>query len=145
MAPDQRHDVHANAEQQAGDHRGKRGASLTAFAGKPVVVSLWASGCPSCRREMPMMAEAAAAPKDVTYLFVDQGERRAAIEAYLASQNLMLPNLLLDSRQDVARHYAMPGLPGTLSIGADGKLRSTHVGEISREALAAAISRLVAE
>jgi thiol-disulfide isomerase/thioredoxin len=119
-------------------------ASLTSFSGAPVVLNLWASWCPPCRREMPMMAELARRTKDVTFLFVNQGESRAAIEAYLANQKLSLPNVLLDQRQDVARHYTMPGLPVTLFIAADGRLRSVHVGEISREALAAAVMRLQA-
>ncbi|MFC4171600.1 prolipoprotein diacylglyceryl transferase family protein [Microvirga sp. GCM10011540] len=115
---------------------------LTAFTGKPIVLNLWASWCPPCRREMPMMAEMAASRPEVTFLFVNQGERRAAIESFLSGQKLALPNVFLDPRQEVARHYAMPGLPVTLLIGPNGKLRSVHVGEISREALAAAISRL---
>jgi thiol-disulfide isomerase/thioredoxin len=118
---------------------------LTSFSGKPVVLNLWASWCPPCRREMPMMAEMAAARTDVTFLFVNQGERRGLIEAFVADQKLSVPNVLLDSRTDVARHYTTPGLPVTLFIGADGKLRSVHVGEISREALTSAISRLLAE
>jgi len=120
-------------------------ASLTAFKGKPVVVNLWASWCPPCRREMPMIAEMAAARDDVTFLFVNQGERRTTIEGYLNNEELTLSNVLLDARMDVPRHYATPGLPVTLFIGADGKLRSVHVGEISREALQNAISRLIAE
>lgn len=119
--------------------------SLTAFTGKPVVVNLWASWCPPCRREMPMMTEIAAAKDDVTFLFVNQGERRTTVEGYLNNEKLTLSNLLLDARMDVPRHYATPGLPVTLFIGADGKLRSVHVGEISREALTGAISRLIAE
>ena len=119
--------------------------SLTAFTGKPVVVNLWASWCPPCRREMPMMAEMAAARDDVTFLFVNQGERRTTIEGYLNNEKLTLSNVLLDARMDVPRHYATPGLPVTLFIGADGKLRSIHVGEISREALTGAISRLLAK
>jgi thiol-disulfide isomerase/thioredoxin len=119
--------------------------SLTAFTGKPVVVNLWASWCPPCRREMPMMAEMAAARDDVTFLFVNQGERRTTIEGYLNNAKLSLSNVLLDARMDVPRHYATPGLPVTLFIGVDGKLRSLHVGEISREALTGALSRLLAE
>jgi thiol-disulfide isomerase/thioredoxin len=119
--------------------------SLMAFTGKPVVVNLWASWCPPCRREMPMMAEMAAARDDVTFLFVNQGERRTTIENYLNNEKLTLSNVLLDARMDVPRHYATPGLPVTLFIGADGKLRSIHVGEISREALTGAISRLLAK
>ncbi len=119
--------------------------SLTAFTGKPVVVNLWASWCPPCRREMPMMAEMAAARDDITFLFVNQGERRTTVEGYLNNEKLTLSNVLLDARMDVPRHYATPGLPVTLFIGADGKLRSIHVGEISREALTAAVARLLAE
>lgn len=119
--------------------------SLTAFTGKPVVVNLWASWCPPCRREMPMMAEMAAARDDVTFLFVNQGEKRTTVEGYLNNEKLTLSNVLLDARMDVPRHYATPGLPVTLFIGADGKLRSIHVGEISREALKGAISRLIAK
>lgn len=119
--------------------------ALTSFRGKPVVVNLWASWCPPCRREMPMMAEAAATQDDVTFLFVNQGERRTTIEGYLNSEKLTLSNVLLDARMDVPRHYATPGLPVTLFIGADGKLRSIHVGEISREALTSAVARLLAE
>jgi thiol-disulfide isomerase/thioredoxin len=117
-------------------------ATFASFNGRPVVVNLWASWCPPCRREMPMMAEMAASRHDVTFLFVNQGEGRGAIERYLAGERLTLPNVLLDPQRAVARHYAMPGLPATLFIGPDGRLRSVHVGEISREALAAAISRL---
>jgi len=118
---------------------------LTAFLGRPVVVNLWASWCPPCRREMPMMAEMAAARDDITFLFVNQGERRTTIEGYLNKEKLKLPNVLLDARMDVPRHYFTPGLPVTLFIGADGKLRSIHVGEMSREALTVALSRLLAQ
>ncbi|MBM1171532.1 TlpA disulfide reductase family protein [Microvirga arabica] len=119
--------------------------SLTAFTGKPVVLNLWASWCPPCRREMPMMAEMAAAGDDITFLFVNQGERRTTIEGYLNNEKLTLSNVLLDTRMDVPRHYATPGLPVTLFIGADGKLRSIHVGEISREALTGTLNRLLTE
>jgi thiol-disulfide isomerase/thioredoxin len=118
---------------------------LTSFGGKPIVLNLWASWCPPCRREMPMLAEMAASQKDVTFLFVNQGESRAAVEAFLRNQKLNLPTLLLDPHVSVAQHYATPGLPVTLFVGADGKLRSVHVGETSREALTTAISRLLAE
>ena len=59
----------------------------------------------------------AAARDDVTFLFVNQGERRTAIEGYLNNEKLTLSNVLLDWRMDVPRHYATPGLPVTLFIG----------------------------
>jgi thiol-disulfide isomerase/thioredoxin len=110
--------------------------------GKPIVINLWASWCPPCRREMPMMAELAAKNEQVEFVFANQGEGRAAIEKYLQQHNIALPNVLLDQFSDLSRHYNAPGLPATLFIGADGMLKSAHLGEISRETLQSNIERL---
>jgi thiol-disulfide isomerase/thioredoxin len=114
-------------------------ASLT---GKPMVINLWASWCPPCRREMPMMADVAAANDMATFLFVNQGEDEAAVRSYLEAEGLALGTVLLDGLGRFSRHYTTPGLPATLFIGADGRLRSIHMGEISREALLAGIAKL---
>lgn len=116
--------------------------TLQTFQGKPVVVNLWASWCPPCRREMPMMAEVARRHPDVHFVFINSGEGLPAIRRYLALQSFDLPNVLQDPGQSVTRHYDMPGLPVTLFLGTDGRLRSARVGEISRETLEAAIGRL---
>lgn len=110
--------------------------------GKPRVVNLWASWCPPCRREMPMMAELAATSTNVEFVFANQGEGRAAVDAYLKSEQLDLGQLVLDQFSDLSRHYGAPGLPATLFIGADGVLKSAHLGEISRETLQDNINRL---
>ncbi|KAF0096493.1 MAG: redoxin domain-containing protein [Rhodospirillaceae bacterium] len=127
------------------EHLDGRRMSLAEPGHKPVVINLWATWCPPCRRELPMMAEVAAATNDVAFMFVNQGEGRAAIEAYLAAAGLSLDGVLLDPLRTVSRHYGTPGLPVTLFIGADGRLRSAHVGEISRETLTNGLSRLKAE
>lgn len=36
----------------------ERPISLSAYAGRPVVLNLWASWCPPCRREMPVFEQA---------------------------------------------------------------------------------------
>lgn len=53
-----------------------------------------------------------------------------------------LPNVLQDPGQQVALHIEMPGLPVTLFLRPDGRLRSARVGEVSRETLEAAFDRL---
>ena len=114
------------------------------FAGKPIVVNLWASWCPPCRREMPFLAETAAARKDVTFLFVNQGESPQTIRSYLAHENLTLSPVLLDQAMRLPRHYSAPGMPTTLFLRADGTLASIHMGEISPELLSAKIDRITA-
>lgn len=116
--------------------------TLTDFKGAPLVVNLWASWCPPCRREMPLLAELARSTKDVRFVFVNQGESDEKIAAYLLAARLSLPHVLADRRSTVGAHYEALGLPATLFIGADGHLQSTHFGEISREALAANLAKL---
>jgi thiol-disulfide isomerase/thioredoxin len=112
--------------------------------GKPAVVNLWATWCPPCRREMPLLAEVAAKRADVTFLFVNQGEGADRIAKYLAAERLKLDRILLDPSMQIPRHYQTPGLPVTLFLRADGSLASMHIGEISREALQSNIAGITA-
>lgn len=118
---------------------------LAAFAedGRPVVVNLWATWCPPCRREMPMLVETARTREDVALILANQGESAARVSEYLASENLPTDAVALDQGQRLASHYGTVGLPVTLFIGADGLLRATHLGEISSEVLTRQIDRLM--
>ncbi|MBY8915653.1 redoxin family protein [Nitratireductor sp. L1-7-SE] len=118
------------------------GYRLEERKGTPQVVNLWATWCPPCRREMPMMADIAASTDDVTFVFANQGEGRTAIQRYLAASGLSLDTILVDQFSDLSRFYSAPGLPATLFIDADGVLQHAHLGEISREVLVEKIENL---
>lgn len=104
--------------------------------GRPAVLNLWATWCPPCRREMPMMAQMAKDNPHVDFIFANQGEGSATIETYLRQAGIELETVLLDPFSALSRHYAALGLPATLFIHPDGRLTTSHLGEISREALA---------
>ncbi len=110
--------------------------------GRPMVVNLWATWCPPCRSELPMMAELAASTADVDFVFANQGEPSAKIVDYLQRTNLDLPQAVLDPQLLLGRHYSAVGLPATLFLAADGTLAGSHLGEISREVLAQKIQEL---
>jgi thiol-disulfide isomerase/thioredoxin len=120
-------------------------AVSAAFVGEPLVVNLWASWCPPCRREMPMMADVAANTGEARLVFVNQGEGADIVRNFLNAENLDLDHVVLDSLGEFGRHYGAPGLPATFFIGRDGTLRSVHMGEISREALTSGIDRLAGD
>ncbi|REC56528.1 TlpA family protein disulfide reductase [Rhodosalinus sediminis] len=109
---------------------------------RPVVLNLWATWCPPCRREMPLLIETARRRDDVTVVLVNQGESAAQVRAYLAAEGLAADDVALDQREALAAHYGTVGLPATLFIGADGLLRHTHLGEISPEILVRRLDRL---
>jgi len=114
-------------------------------SGRPTVLNLWATWCPPCRRELPMMAELAASTAGIDFVFANQGEHAAEIADYLRSANLNLPQAVLDPQLLLSRHYSAVGLPATLFLAADGTLAGSHLGEISREVLAQKIQELKSE
>lgn len=115
---------------------------LKSLAGKPIVLNLWATWCPPCRREMPALRDAQIAYPDITFVFVNQGETAAAVRTYLAKEKLALDNLLLDPDRQVARQAGSQALPTTLFFDADGKLVGRRVGELSPATLAQRIEGL---
>lgn len=119
-----------------------KAVSLADRRGRPAVLNLWASWCPPCRREMPMMADMAVGNPQVDFLFANQGEGREAIAAYLRQAGVDLETILLDPFAALSRHYGAIGLPATLFINPDGTLAASHLGEISREVLAERLAAL---
>lgn len=113
-----------------------RPISLDAMRGRPFVLNLWATWCPPCRREMPMLAAAAKEAESPPIVFVNQGETQAAIRSFLADEGLQLANHVIDRSGQIARATGSSALPTTLFVDAEGRVRVSHFGEISRAALA---------
>ena len=111
-------------------------------AGKPMVLNLWASWCPPCRREMPVLAAAQQQEAGVTFVFANQGEQAETAQRYLSSGGLGLANVLLDVKAELGPAVGSRGLPTTLFYDASGRLVDTHVGELSAASLAAKLERL---
>ncbi|KAB7623137.1 TlpA disulfide reductase family protein [Alkalilimnicola sp. S0819] len=116
--------------------------ALRDFRGKPTVVNLWATWCPPCRREMPVLQAAQRQHANLHIVFVNQGEDRASIGRYLHGQGLQLENLLLDPLHQYSEQTGARGLPTTFFYDADGQLVDTHLGELSEPMLADFLKRL---
>lgn len=99
---------------------------------KPLVLNLWASWCPPCRREMPMLVNAAARERRATILLVNQGEAPHKVRAFLQAQGFSARAIALDPQGALASLAVSSALPTTLFVAADGTVRQIHVGEISR-------------
>ncbi len=127
--------------------RDSRGApvALHDFVGKPLVVNLWATWCPPCRREMPVLAEAQRNEPEVTFLFVNQGEGAHLITEFLDAEGYSLDNVLLDSGGRLGQHIGSSALPTTLFYDAKGRQIGSHIGELSEASLAGVLERLRAE
>ena len=116
--------------------------SLASFQGKPTVVNLWATWCPPCRREMPVLEQAQVQRPDVNFVFLNQGESPDRVRSFLAAQNLPLRNVLLDVHGRAGIELGHRALPTTLFYDARGRLVDTRVGELSQASLGQRLSML---
>ena len=109
--------------------------ALADFNGRPTVLNLWATWCPPCVREMPMLHQAQLDRPDVNFVFLNQGEPADKVRAWLQSRKLPMRNVLMDGNRQAAAAFKQRALPTTLFFGASGRLVSTRVGELSAATL----------
>jgi len=108
---------------------------------QPTVINLWATWCPPCIREMPVLEEAQSRYPGVNFVFANQGEHPDTIRRFLSEQNLDLNHVLSDRQGGFGRATGSQGLPTTLFYNAEGKLVDSHMGELSRASLARGLER----
>lgn len=116
--------------------------NLEEFSDKPMVLNLWATWCPPCRAEMPVMAKAQKQNPDLHFVFVNQGESVQVIEQFLLSQNLELDHVLSDIHSTLLNSIQGRALPTTLFINTQGQVVDMRMGELSQASLAAHLKHL---
>ena len=116
-------------------------AGLADYAGRPVVVNMWATWCPPCRREMPVLERAQGAYPDVSFVLVNQGEDAETIRHFLVEEGLDLRDILRDPHSRTMAETGARALPTTLYFDADGRLVDTHLGELTGASLADTLRR----
>lgn len=110
--------------------------ALSRFIGRPVAVNLWATWCPPCVREMPVLQQAQAQRPDVHFVFLNQGEPPAEVQRWLAQRGLgTLQNVLADEHRQASARFKSYGYPTTLFFDAQGRLVGRRIGELSAATL----------
>jgi thiol-disulfide isomerase/thioredoxin len=108
---------------------------------QPMVVNLWASWCPPCRREMPVLEQAQQERDDVTFVFINQGESLDTLKHFMQQESLALDNVFRDPHMAFGQEVGAMAMPTTLYYDATGTLIDTHFGELSRATLARSLER----
>jgi thiol-disulfide isomerase/thioredoxin len=112
------------------------------LAGRAVVINLWASWWPPCRREMSVLQEAQKAHTDVVFVFANQGGPAKVVQAYIDTEALLLKNVVPDQEGAIAKDAGAAGLPTMLCFDRNGQLVATRVGTLSEASLAQRIELL---
>ena len=112
------------------------GSTVTTSHGRPQILSLWASWCPPCRAEIPVVAALAPslATRGIDVILVNQGESPADAQGFLTSQQITLP-VWYDPQGLLATAVASRDLPTTVFVDASGIVRLVYRGPVSPDVL----------
>ena len=119
----------------------ERPVSLSSYKGQPIVLNLWATWCPPCRREMPVLEQAQQAFPDIALVLINQGETAQQAKAFLKSEDLTLTDVLLDGDSEAMRAMRTGGLTTTFFFDKEGRMVDLHLGEITMDDLEQKISQ----
>lgn len=126
---------------------------LSALRGNVVVISFWATWCPYCMKELPVLAGLQSVTTerglDMQVIAVNYKEPRRTFTQ--ASEILVsrLPNLVVtrDYNGDIAKRYGLKALPFLIMLHRDGTVAYMHVGynESELDTILAQINTLLNE
>lgn len=109
-----------------------RDVPLGDFRGKPLVLDFWATWCPPCLRELPILNELHAeyADQGLQIVAVSSDRSLAEVTGFLEETKLDFTVLWLppDREREVSEAYGITGIPRTLYIDADWTVRVDDTG-----------------
>lgn len=102
---------------------------LSEYRDKVVVINFWASWCPPCRAEMPSMERAWRQLRNdaVTMLAINVGENEDSVFQFTADYPVSF-TLLLDQDSAVTDAWPVRGLPTTIVLDPEGRMRYQAIG-----------------
>lgn len=101
---------------------------------RPLIIHLWTTRCPPCRRDLPQLA-AIDRRDDVRVVSINQGEDLLPIVRYLDNRGLTFSRVLRDPRQRLMARFNASRLPLTLLLDPRGRVQERHRGRLSRATL----------
>ena len=118
--------------------------TLADYAGRPVIVNIWASWCIPCRDEFPMLVGAYGEYRDqgLEVLGIVHDDTAAGAAAFAQEQGATWP-MLMDVDDVVWRDYIGVGVPQSYFIDAEGIVRAFTIGPFSAAGLEAGLARIV--
>lgn len=120
--------------------------SLAQWKGKPMVVNFWATWCAPCVQEMPELSalQTEIAPRKIQIVGIGI-DSPSNIKDFASKYKIAYPVYVAGMEgTELARQFGNQagGLPFTVLIGADGKVRKTYLGKLKMEELRRDITAL---
>ena len=121
-------------------------SSLAAQKGKVVVLNVWASWCPPCQSEMPLLQRTheQIASEGGVVLGIDTQDSPDDAMAFLRKKNITFPSLR-DRDREYGRDYGVSAYPETFLIDRKGRIAALRRGPVDQAWLDANLPGLLKE
>ena len=109
---------------------------LAKMSGKVVVVTFWATWCPPCLKELPILETIhnTVSEDRLEVIAVNVEDRRTYRKARRSLKDYRM-KLVSDHRGVVKRKYGVKGLPHMVIVGSDGRVSSIRLGYSEEQAI----------
>lgn len=97
------------------------------YKGKVVYLDFWASWCTPCKESFPWLNKVNSEYKDLKIIAVNLDKERALAEEFLR-ENPARFEIHFDPEAESAKKYNIKGMPYSVLIDKNGKIRYTHIG-----------------
>lgn len=107
---------------------------LSNYRGKVVLVNLWATWCPPCIEEMPVLDQLAKdyADKGLVVIGIAGDDDTQAVRDFLAKSPVKF-EVLFDPGGAIGTRYGITGYPETFFVDRQGLLRDKIIGPVPHE------------
>ena len=114
--------------------------SLSQYPDKPVIVNFWASWCPDCQTETPLLASWYKQQHGhVSLIGLDENDASAKAIAFAHAKGITYP-LGFDPLTIAASAYGIDALPQTFFLNAEHRIVERIYGAVTKPELAQAVS-----
>ena len=124
-----------------------RERTLAEFRGRPLIVNFWATWCPPCRREIPLLKALQEEYEATGLTVVGVAVEESAPVVRLAEEIGFNYPILTGEQEaiDLAEALGIEfiGLPYTVFVNRQGRVKGIHTGELHRKDAEQALSGLL--
>jgi len=102
---------------------------LAQHKGEVIYLDFWASWCLPCRKSFPWMNQMQRRYHEQGFavISVNLDANEALAKAFLVNNIADFP-VIYDPKGHIAQHFAIKGMPSSMLIGRQGKIRQSHSG-----------------
>ena len=120
----------------------KKTINLDDYKGKKVILNFWATWCPPCVNEMPLLQEVYNNRKGegIEVIGINYNEDYERVKKFISEKGVVF-TILIDSDLKVSMDYGVIGLPVTFFIDREGRIKEKFKGELNKKLIEDILNR----